>query len=368
MSYRERAIAQIEKGRSGDNKGIPLKFEKLRNYIPDIQRNTSYLILAESKIGKTSFADDMFLYNIWDYKIANPNVEIDIDYYSFEITAEMKIIKGVARKLWLDYGLLVDVNTILSKGKSYCNDEIYELVIKALDYYENIESVVTIHDSVDNPTGIYKYLLSKAEKYGKIHKKNIQQDPNGPEILRFDHYEPYNKDRYWFIIIDHIALVGSESGKNTKDLIDDLSNYLVRLRNNFGTTDIIIQQLNFDIGNDERIRAGRLTPTLRDVGDSRYTVRNSECIIALFSPFRYNLREFHGYNINRLEDSFRNCEILIQRNGEAGINIGLNFIGAAGTFRELPTAKEMTDAHYNAASNYINTNVKYKKNDKGIYV
>ena len=43
-------------------------------------------------------------------------------------------------------------------------------------------------------------------------------------------------------------------------------------------TPIVIQQLTFDTDNDERYKSNRLTPTLRDFGDSKYTTR--KCIAA----------------------------------------------------------------------------------------
>lgn len=370
MSYKDRAIEKINRGRSGENKGIPIKFNKLKQYLPNIQQSTTYLIMAEAKVGKSAFSSELFVYGVYDYIKSLPkdsDIVIDVDLWSFEISAENFIIKGIARKIWLDYGILVDVNTILSKGDKHCSDELYELVLKAVEYFDDFDKYITIHDAPDNPTGIYKYLVSKAEKHGTIHKKNIQQDPNLQPIMRFDYYEPFNKNRYHINIIDHIGLVLQESGKSVKESIDELSKYLVRCRNNFADTNVIVQQLTFDVGNDERVKSNRVTPTLRDAGDSKYTIRDCDVVLALFSPSRYYLNSFHGYDISKLGDSFRSCEILVNRDGEPNINFGFNFIGPIGAFRELPLAKDMTSDIYHLASNYINTNTKYKKNDKGIW-
>tara|TARA_R110002126_G_scaffold47605_3_gene133348 strand:+ start:3784 stop:3975 length:192 start_codon:yes stop_codon:yes gene_type:complete len=40
----------------------------------------------------------------------------------------------------------------------------------------------------------------------------------------------------------------------------------------------------------------------------------------------------------------------LNRDGEPNVNVGLNFIGPAGTFRELPKASEITDEDYNRAA------------------
>jgi len=63
--------------------------------------------------------------------------------------------------------------------------------------------------------------------------------------------------------------------------------------------------------------------------------------MALFSPAAAAMESFKGYNINILGDKFRSLEIIVNRDGEPNINIGLLFEGQVGTFKELPRAKEL---------------------------
>ena len=65
----ERSLERIQDGILGNNKGIPIQFPRLSNYWPYILRHTYYLVGAAAKIGKTSFVDDVFLYNAIDYCI-----------------------------------------------------------------------------------------------------------------------------------------------------------------------------------------------------------------------------------------------------------------------------------------------------------
>ena len=169
MSIFDRAIQQIDRGREGLNQGIPIPFDRLREYLPNIQQKTYYLIGAGTKVGKTSLADDLFFYGAYDYVKSNPDsgIELDIDYFSYEIDSETKIIKGIARKLWHDYGVVANVNDILSRGQAWCNDELYELVRQYRAYFEEMEDWVTVHDMPDNPTGMNKYLLRKAREHGE---------------------------------------------------------------------------------------------------------------------------------------------------------------------------------------------------------
>lgn len=367
VSLTERALNEIENGRAGNNVGIPFSLRKLNEFVPGIQKGAYYLFGAFTKEGKSTLTRQMFIYDVWDYVKLHPEVTVDIDLYAFEETAEIIIILGVSRRLWQQYGIIADVDTILSRGTKKCEDWLYELILKELKYFEGIEDILTIH-SVDNPTGISKYLYNKALSHGTIIQKNIQQDPEAMPIYRFDRYVPHNPNRYWIIMIDHIGLTLQESGKSMKEIIDDLSKKVVQIRNNFGATIVIIQQLTFDTVNDDRFKSKRLTPTLADFSDSKFTTRDCTYCLALFSPARVELSTFHGYDIKRLGNSFRNLEILASRSGEANINLGLNFIGKTSVIRELPRADQMTDLAYKHASEYINGASKYIKNDRGVYV
>ncbi len=96
----------------------------------------------------------------------------------------------------------------------------------------------------------------------------------------------------------------------------------------------------------------KVTPTLADFGDSRYTTRDANIVLSLFSPYSMGLPKFmegpdnQGYDINRLRDNFRSCEILKGRDGGIGTRVALQYVGAAGLMKELPRPSEMTEADY----------------------
>lgn len=58
---------------------------------------------------------------------------------------------------------------------------------------------------------------------------------------------------------------------------------------------------------------------------------------------------------------------LSNRDGEPNINVGLNFIGPVGTFRELPIPSKMSNSIYDSSVNYHNSKSKYKK-ENGIWI
>jgi hypothetical protein len=272
------AIAEVDKGREGLNVGLPHGHNDLLEYFPNIQQKTYYLVGASTGCGKTSFVDEAFMYNPYDYLVKNDTpFDIDITYFSFEIDKVSKIIKGVCRYLALNHNIHVDVNTVLSRGKNRISDEIYQLVLSTRDYFERLEDKLTVFDMPTNPTGIYKYMYNKARENGEIVTKtvNTRDDSGNPTTIQvFDYYVPKNPNKYFMFIVDHVALATSErDAASTKAIIDKISQYSIQLRNNFRQIPVIIQQLSYEINDPMRARINRLSPMLSDFGDSKYTTR-----------------------------------------------------------------------------------------------
>ena len=106
MSIFDASLGRIKDGKYGLNKGIPHHLNKLEPYMPAINKGTYYLIGADTGSGKTAFVDDLFLYNTFDYYMANKDkMKLNINYFSLEIDSVNKIVKGMVRKLLLDYGI-----------------------------------------------------------------------------------------------------------------------------------------------------------------------------------------------------------------------------------------------------------------------
>lgn len=59
---------------------------------------------------------------------------------------------------------------------------------------------------------------------------------------------------------------------------------------------------------------------------------------------------------------------ILNRDGAPNVNLGLNFIGPCGTFRELPKVDSMGEIQYKYASELLNDKPKFIKNESGIWV
>lgn len=347
MSIFDEALNRIERGRLGLNKGLPHGFPRLAEYIPNIQQGTYYLIGAEQKVGKTSFADCAFMYNPYDW-LADPDTQTDIKlkiiYFSLEVEKVIKITKGICRSIYRKHKILVDVNYVLSRGKHRCSDEIYELVKKEREHFEGLEDILDVIDERINPTGMAIYLKKYAEQNGKFEQID--------EYKR--KYVPNNPNLYTLVVVDHIALVkGEKNLYSVKEKIDKTSEYLMEYRNMCNFSPVVISQFNRSLATAERELAiskgtpnyDKIKPQLGDFKDSGNTQADANVIFGLFNPNRYDIPNYMGYNINPndggLAGRIRTLHVLATRDGEGDISLGLGYIGETGDFQELPRPNDM---------------------------
>lgn len=330
-------LERIDRGKEGLNKGLPMGFNRLVEYIPGIQQGTYFLVGGETSSGKSSFVDNCFVFNPYDYIRSNDtDIKFKVIYYSFEIEKTIKLTKALCRKIYLDYGLLLDVNYILSRGKNRISDEHYQIVTNCKDYFEPMEDIIDIRDGGTNPTGVWSDVLKYANE-------------NGKWIATSEHtndYIPNNPNLYTIIVVDHAGLTKLERGFSKKENIDKLSEYFITLRNKCNFIPVLISQFNRAVSSTDRFKQDRVTPQLSDFKDSSNPAEDANIVLSLFSPHRYEMKTYRDYNVSLLKDRFRTLNILKNRDGEADKTIGLKFVGEVGHFEEYKKAKEMTDMDY----------------------
>ena len=69
-------------------------------------------------------------------------------------------------------------------------------------------------------------------------------------------------------------------------------------------------------------------------------MRDCNVALGIFSPCKYELKAYFGYDISKLRDNCRFLEVLINRGGSPGGIIALYFDGAVNYFSELPRADD----------------------------
>lgn len=76
---------------------------------------------------------------------------------------------------------------------------------------------------------------------------------------------------------------------------------------------------------------------MQNVWIKSQTVNNlSNIVLGLFSPFRFGLPEYMGYDIKKFKDNIRFLEVIVNRDAEMGGILPLFFDGATCNFKELP--------------------------------
>ena len=66
-------------------------------------------------------------------------------------------------------------------------------------------------------------------------------------------------------------------------------------------------------------------------------------IISIFNPHREKLNSYNEYDISILGDKFRSITVLKNRYGDSDVEVGCNFFGHNGMWKELPRANQIFD-------------------------
>jgi len=346
MSF-EHLKREVQAGIDGRNNGIPMGFNRLNRYI-GIRKSMYTLIGGLTGSGKTSFVDDAYVLNPFDWYISHksPKIKLRIIYRSMERSKTYKLAKWVSRKIFLDQGIIVPVPKLLGWTDKMTKDE-HDLFLMYEDYMENMKDVITIIDGPENPVGIAKELKTHALENGKI-----EQVDQYNKI-----YIPNNENELTIVVIDHIGLLKVTQAQPTKkQAIDKMSDELRYARDFYGYTPVVVSQFNRDISNPFRIKNGDVEPQLEDFADSSSTQNDADVVLALFDPMRYKVEDPSGYNLNKLKDDygakyFRSLRLIKNSYGEDDIRIGLGFLGQIGMFKELPRRNDITDADYDSVLN-----------------
>jgi len=346
MSF-ELLKAEVDKGLSGRNNGIPMGFNRLNSHI-GIRRGMYFLVGGNTGSGKTSFIDDAFVLNPFDWYISQkaPNVKLRVIYRSMERPKTYKFAKWVARKIFIDHGIIIPVNKLLGWTDKMNKDE-HDLFLMYEDYIGNMSEVITIIDGPENPVGIAKELKAHALNNGSIEQLD--------EYNKI--YVPNDENEVTIVILDHIGLLKTTKDQTTKkEAIDKMSDELRYARDFYGYTPVVVSQFNRSISNPMRIKNGDVEPQLEDFSESSSTQNDADVVLALFDPIRYKVEDPSGYQLEKLKDQFgakyfRSLRLIKNSYGSDDLRIGLGFLGQLGIFRELKKRNDMTDSDYEAVIN-----------------
>ena len=369
-TLRERVLQNLKDRRQRILEGklncIPSPFTRFSEDFIGIEQSCYYSITSFTKGGKSQFTSYTFIYKplLFCY-FANSDIKLKILYFPLEETPE-RIMQRFISWLLFDFskGKIRVSPRDLRSTKGAVSQEVLDIIAsdEIQDILKYFEEHVLFPEESGNPTGIYKYCVKYAKEHGTVHTKPGEfKDEFGKTYEKpvFDRYEQDNPNEYRLIIIDTINLIDTEKGMTLKQSMDKLSEYCAKyLRNKYHYSPVIIQQQAFESESNEALKLGRVRPSVAGLGDSKYTSRDSNVVLGLFSPFRFALREYEGYDITKFKDNIRFLEMIVNRDGEMGGLCPLFFDGAVCNFEELPlpTDKTNIDKVYRYMQTLRNTN------------
>ncbi len=357
--YFDRTLEAIERGRNGGNVGLPYGLPSLVPYVPNIQKETYYLVGGETGSGKTALTDYMFLYSPFDFIMNNEtDFKLKILYWSFEISIEAKIAKGICQKIWKDYKVLVDTNYIFSRGENRISQETYDLVLKTRKYFDRLYDMVEIIDLSTNPTGISKKTEDLCKSYHHRIVTGTFTDDTGKERETVT-WKEKDPNQYILTIVDHAGLIRAQKDLITKkDRIDYISNRFIEYRTKYKLSPIIVSQFNRGLDSAQRELStkakpdySKVRPQLGDFKDSGGTQEDANVVFSIFSPNRYNIPEYNEYNVEKLKDRFRVVDVLKSRDSLPDLAKGVGYLGECGLFIDLPLPGDMPATLYNQITN-----------------
>lgn len=341
-----RTLDYIEQRRqtvlNGGINSIPSPFKRFSDDFIGFEQKAYYLFSSFTKGGKTQFTLSL-LFDALEYAYNNPDkISLKIFYIILEETDEGMTQRYISYLLNRLSGIRISPRDLRStKGDKPLDASILEL-LKDKQYQDRLAFFEKVFEfsTVSNPTGIYKLGKQYAEENGTVHyKKTKYKDEFGvtKETDTFDWYEPNNPKEYRFMVIDHLSLCDPERGMTQKEAMDKISEYMAKyLRNRYGYTIIVIQQQSAESESNDSFKLGRIRPSVRGLSDSKYTARDCNTMLGLFSPYKFGIDSYGGYDITKFKDHIRFLEVVIGRDGTQGGMIALFFDGATCSFYELP--------------------------------
>ena len=353
-SLYDRTMQEVEGRRQriidGGVNCIPSPFKRFQDDFCGIEQACYYIITSFSKGGKSQLTSFMFIFQAVIYAyFAKEQVDFKIIYFPLEETKERIMQRFMS---WLLFKKSHKATRVSPKELRSTTQALDESIIDRLrqfdmqDILKYFEGHVIFPTEASNPTGIYKYCKQYAEEHGTVHKRTITiKDELGQpqDVEVFDSYEQDNPNEYRMIIIDTVNLIDTERGMTLKQSIDKLSEYCAKyLRNRYHYSPIVIQQQAFESEGNDSFKLGRVRPSVAGLGDSKYVSRDCDIVLGLFSPFRFGITEYFGYDVTILKDNLRFLEVIVNRNGEMGGILPLWFDGAVCDFKELPKADDKT--------------------------
>lgn len=338
--YRDRR----DRALSGKHNCIPLPFQRFRNFLPGTERGKYVIITANQKVGKSKLADYLYVYNNILFCMKHPEIRVRILYFTLEMSPKAKKDEFLSFLLNHLDGIIVSPVDLSSIDSSRpVSEEILNLLEsdRYKPYIDKYDEMVTYIEEIRNPTGIHKFCRDYALANGHInYTDQTYKDSEGRIKQLINKNNPYTfnyEEEYRIIVVDNASNFTQEQGLNKMDTINKMSKYFITLRDLFQYTVVLIQHQSQMQEGIENRKLNLTEPSSDGLADCKTTSRDANLLLGLYSPFKFGIPEYEGYDIKTFKNYIRFLTVLEDRDyGANGQRCPLFFNGAVSTFLELP--------------------------------
>ena len=381
MNKLEKDIERLKQRRQrvieGKYNCIPFPFPRFKNFFPGIEQEKFIVISANQKIGKSKFTDFLLVYEPLFFSMEHPELKVKILYFTLEMSPSAKRDEFYCHLLYRLDGIRVSPTDLRSTDIDNPVDEyILELLSseRYRPYIEKFNEMVEFIDEDKNPTGINRRCRDYALAHGHLNFKDIEvTDPltgntTTRQIIDSDNpYTPDDPEEYRIVIVDNASNLALESGMKKMENIDKLAKYGITLRNQLKYIFVLIQHQAQAQEGIENQKLNRIKPSSDGLADCKTTTRDANFVLGLYSPYKYGLREYEGYDITKFGNRIRFMEVIEDRDYGANNHIcPLFFDGAVSTFAELPKPNDKIGLEKVYA--YINSLEQPRKNGVSFFM
>lgn len=368
-------------GQQGSNQGLSMGegLSEVSNAVNGVQKGMIYGVAAAPKVGKSTFADFVFVIQTFLECLLN-NIPLEIIYFSFEIDRiskefdfaahflmrdfniheielpEGRTIKGettvemssnyLRGKLKGDDGEIIKVNSTIHE----CLEKVYhDRIIPLFGEYDQEgqkvrDGVIKFIEQKENPTGLRNFLMEDARQNGTFISEKYFDKKLNKQGERITGYKPNNEDRFVVVVTDHLRKLKLERGFKMKETVDKYIEYSVEIRNWCKYSFVHIIHLNRSMSDMGRIKysGDLLFPNGDDIKDTGNLSEDADFLFTMLNPNdeRYGLTEHFGEKIkdkagNPLYPKLRTIHLVESRHTEFPQHFRVNMIGGTKYFSKV---------------------------------
>jgi len=333
--YYEMYLDLVKAGELGLNRGIPFRSKMLTKALGGITRQTYYVLLAESNVGKTRLATDLFWLTPIEFSYSGQWLDpgdVKVFYFAYEVPIPKLIAMANARYNAINLDKWYSDSQLIGKENVPTADMLKTARSKEFREYVNTLQKHTTFFTEKKPEVLYRAV----EKYCKSVSSIAFTDELGKHIYKFN-----NPNQYVIVIIDHLSNISTSEGHIERNAIQKMSKSLFELRNKYGITILALQQANPSFEK-------HLIPAHENSRDSKDPFIDADVFFGVGSPYKQGIAEVsykggiyyiipqpESRNIG-LKDTIRFIGVRKRRYGGINPLVPVKFHGGVSLIEDMP--------------------------------